>query len=270
MRVFIYLFIFILPLVSFAQDSTILSNQELSKLESQYEKEIKDSKLAPDKKLIVTLIIARELYQYRFYDKALSYFDRAIEINSTQDKSEAYINRVTMALIKNDQSLISKYIEETQAYFTNNPKYYTAENKYYIDSVSAIYSPTKMEVPPHYYASYVIEAQIKVLMKLKKYPEALVKLNALEVASSKDNSLILSFDLLRFLTNAADKNKLLCKKQFDQYPKAYTYSSILCGLVIQKISAKKIASKDLKRAEIYFKEDNPSFSYLFDLFKEIK
>lgn len=251
-------------------ESVVLQKSELDKMEKDFALILKSSTLSSDKKLAANLAVARELYQYRYYKKAEKYFNQAITIDSSSDKSEAFINQIAIALLLKNETLSQKYLADAKAYYAKFPQFYSEENKYYINSITSIKSNSPETTPAGYYGSFVVDAQIKELIKNKKYSDALLKFNAQEMQKSSDSALVLTYDLLTLVKTPSQKFIPLCKKAYDKKPNAYTYSAILCDLVIKKVNHKKIATADLERAHLYFKEDDTQYAYLFDFFKEIK
>ena len=120
--------------------SAVVSAKEVSALEESIDKELKSSKLDNKKKLIATLLAGREFYQYRFYDKSKKYYHLAIAIDTKENKSEAYINLIAIALLSKDKKDIQKSHDGAKKYFNDNKKYNSEEIGYYLSSIEGFIS----------------------------------------------------------------------------------------------------------------------------------
>lgn len=91
--------------------SNIVTAKEVQAIEEQIDKELQSSKLDNKKRLIATLLAGREFYQYRFYDKSKKYYQKAMAVETKENKSEAYVNLIAIALVNKDKKEIKKSFE---------------------------------------------------------------------------------------------------------------------------------------------------------------
>lgn len=251
--------------------SKVVTPKEVQVIEEQIDKELKSSKLDNKKRLIATTLAGREFYQYRFFDKSKKYYQSAINIDTKENKSEAYINLIAIALVSKNKKDIQKYYESAQEYFRENKKFKSQEIGYYLSSIEGYLSGKNKENVKGFYGRFVEDANLADLVKNKKYTEALSVLNPESLDPNGMNSLeFITYDALNVNVNKKNVKSLYCSEMFKKYPDAYTYSSLICGLLNDYLTNNKFDNQRLKRAEKYFAEMDPDKAYLLEVVKEIK
>lgn len=251
--------------------STVVSAKDVKLIEEKIDKELQSSKLDNKKKLIATLLAGREFYQYRFYDKSKKYYQNATTIDTKENKSEAYVNLMAIALVNKDKKDVQKAYDEAQKYFGSNKKFKSEEIGYYLSSVEAYLTGKNKDNVKGFYARFIQDANLVDLVKDKKYSEALAALNPEGMDQEGMNSLeFITYDALNVNLNKKNVKKLYCSTEFKNYPDAYTYSVLVCGLLNDYLTNNKFDEQRLKRAEKYFAEMDSGKSYLLEVVKEIK
>lgn len=121
-----------------------------------------------------------------------------------------------------------------------------------------------------FYGRFVQDANITDMVKDKKYSEALVALNPDSLDPDGMNTLgFVTYDALNVNVNKNKVKDLYCSSEFKKYPDAYTYSTLICGLLNDYLTNNKFDEQRLKRAEKYFAEMDSEKSYLLEVVKEI-
>jgi hypothetical protein len=259
----------------FAQnDSNLFSDKELKILEETVAKKLSDPKITTKQKFYVYLRVARELYQYRFYDKSKSYYQEAIKISTEENKSEAYINIITIDVLKKDKALVKSDYEIAKKYYEVNPKLKNKEIEYFFKSLE-LYLPSSGKVADKdlvngFYGTFSSEENLINLLKQKDYDQAFSLISPKNLDNSSNDFNIIVYDLLNVFHNKKNVKKLYCDKQFNQYPNSFAYSTILCGLLNDYIKSSDFTASRIKMADIYFKKENTEKQYLYDLALEIK
>lgn len=268
--------IFFLALLNFyalnafaENDSKIIDQKDLAAIEEKVQSELKSSTLSEDKKFLINIIAGRELYQYRFYDKATTYYENALKINTAENKTEALVNLIAIAINKKDKEKVKKRYEEAQNYYAKNSAFKSSEIDYYLNTVANYLSDKKAKPVDGFYATFAREENLINLIKNKEYQKAFVGINPEAVKKSDDNFNITVYDSLNVVLNKKNVKTLNCTAQYKKYPKAYTYSTIICGLLTDYLKSGKFSDKKIKIAENYFSNDNPEKSYLLEMVKEI-
>lgn len=252
---------------SYAQ---MLTADQVKVIEAQIDKELLSSKLDSKKKLIANLLAGREFYQYRFYDKSKKYYEAAKKIETKENKSEAYINLIAIGLMSKDKKEMQNAFDEATKYFKKNTPYNTTDIQYYMNSMKNYLSGKHSGELKGFYGHFVREGNLIDLVKKKNYQEALSKLNPAGMEEAGTNLEVIIYDALNVALHKKSVKKLYCLNEYKKYPNAYTYSSLICGLLNDYIEKSEFNSERMKRAQKYFTEEDNEKIYLLDVVKEIK
>lgn len=268
-----YLFGILIGLTSqsvFSQDdSKIISPKEIALIESRVQSELSSKKLSNEKKFLLNTLAGRELYQFRFYKRAQKYYEDALNVKTKENKTEPLVNLMAIAINLNDKTLVETQYKKALDYFDKNKSYKTSEVDYYLKSIAAYLNNKEIKKVEGFYGAFAHEENLINLIKNKEYLKAFSALNPEAVKKSTNNFNIIVYDSLNTLINKNKVTELHCSKDYQLYPKAYTYSVILCGLLTDYKSTTQFSPEKLKRAEIYFSTDNPEKMYLLEMVKEI-
>lgn len=253
---------------AFAQ-SKLISPKEIEAMEAEAQKQIQSRKLNNKTKLLAYLLAGREFFQYRYYDKAKKYYLEATKIETSENKSEAYINLMAIALIEKNKSSLQENYNSAQIYFNKNSSFYNKEMKYYMASIESYLSGKKNPDIKGFYAHFLNEENLTSLIKNKEYEKALSTLNPQALENADNSAEAVIYDALNVSVHQKNVKNLYCEKEYKQYPDAYTYTVLICGLLDDYLKNSKFDPKRLARAEKYFAEEKERM-YLLDMVKEIK
>jgi hypothetical protein len=249
--------------------SKLITQEQLEIIEKQIDSELQSKKLDRKKKLIANLLAGREFYQYRFFDKSKKYYQSAITIEIQENKSEAYINLMAIALLSKNKKELQQAYTQALDYYKKNPKYSTESIQYYLQAIQGHLTGKTKEAIKGFYGQFVSESILIELVKNKQYSEALSKLNPERMGGTENTNLeTIIYDLLNVKINKA--KTLSCNDEYEKYPNAYTYSILVCGLLNDHIKDAKLDPEKLKRAEKYFSEEAQDKAYLLEVLKELK
>lgn len=268
MKTFLFLLPMVLTTAFAAPQSKVISSKDLEKIETEVQSKLQSSLIDDKKKFFVNLLAGRELYQYRFYDKSKKYYQDAIKLNVKENKAEAYINLIAIALNGKDQAELKSGYEAAQKYFADNSKYKTQDIEYYLSAIEKRLSG-KGEVPG-FYGYFAEESNLIELIKNKEFEKGLSVINPDALKQSQDSFNIIAYDTLNVAVNKKNVKELYCAPEYKKYPNAYTYSIILCGLLSDYLKQGKFDEKKLARAQTYFKEENQEKKYLLEAVEGIK
>lgn len=253
-------------------ESKMISKKELKMIEDRVQSELGGKILDDKKKFFLNLLAGRELYQYRFFDKAETYYRNALNIKVDENKSEAYINLMAIGINRGDKEKVKIVFNEAHHYFGKNPSYKTSEISYYLTTIEN-YLPNKtgkVPVPVQgFYGRFAHEENLINLIKNKDYQKAMSLLNPESLKSSTNDFNITVYDSLNVYLNKKNVKELFCDKQYKQYPNSFATSTILCSLLNDYLHEGKFSEQHLKKANLYFTENSEN-KYLFELVKEIK
>ncbi|AUN97891.1 hypothetical protein DOM21_11825 [Bacteriovorax stolpii] len=268
MKTFLLLLPMVLSTAFAAPQSKVISTKDLEKIETEVQSKLQSSLVDDKKKFFVNLLAGRELYQYRFYDKSKKYYQDAIKLNVKENKAEAYINLMAIALNDKDQAELKAGYEAAKKYFADNSKYKTQDIEYYLSAIEKSLSG-KGEVPG-FYGYFAEESNLIELIKNKEFEKGLSAINPDAIKQSQDSFNIIAYDTLNVAVNKKNVKELYCAPEYKKYPNAYTYSIILCGLLSDYLKQGKFDQKKLARAQTYFKEENQEKKYLLEAVEGIK
>lgn len=251
--------------------SKLITPEQLKIIEEQVDRELQSNKLDNKKKLIASLLAGREFYQYRFFNKSKKYYQQAIDLKTEDNKTEAYINLMAISIVEKNKSQLSDYYNKAVAYFKAHPSFHSEEIKYYLTSIDSYLTGKNSESVKGFYGQFNQESNLVDLVKSKKYSEAMAMINPASLKGNDNLNLeVIIYDTLNVALNKKAVKELNCTAEYKKYPDAYTYSTLICGLLNDYIDLSKFNSDRLKRAENYFSHDNTEKAYLLEVVKEIK
>lgn len=251
--------------------SKILSKKDLKKIEERVQEELKGKNLSAEKKFFLNILAGREFYQYRFFDKSAQYYRNAIAMNVNENKSEAYINLVAIAIDKGDKEKVRALAGEMKTYFSAHPQFKTSDIDYYMNTLENYLPGTEGKTPPKvegFYGRFAQEENLINLIKAKQYEKAFSLLNPEAVARSTSDFNRTAFDALNVVLKKKNAGPLHCSKQYKEYPDSFAMSTIICSLLTDYLEKGKFDDKHVKTANLYFKE-NSEKQYMYDLVNEL-
>lgn len=267
-----YILIGIVCLNSFevwASDSKIVTPKELAAIEAAVEKKLQSKNIDNKSKFYGNLLAARELYQYRFYAKSEKYYKTAIKVNINENKSEAYINLIAIALIEENKVKAAAAFAEAKKYFSDHSEYKKEEINYYLTSIDS-YLGSGTKPVKGFYARYTMEENLIDMLKKKEYLKAFSSLNPEALKESKSSFDITVYDILNVLINKKTVKNLYCDEDYKKYPDSYAYSVLICGLLNDYLEKGSFNQKRMEKTEKYFNEEASDKNYLLAMIKDVK
>lgn len=261
---------FLWPKAHAINSSQIVSPKELKFIEERIEQELQSTSLTEDKKFLINILAGREFYLYRFYDKAEVYYQNALKIKTRENKTEAYTNLISIAINNKNKERVKILYDEARTYYQTNPSYHSQDVVYYLNSLANYLEDKNAKKVDGFHAMFLAQEHLITLLKNKEYDKAMSAINPEGIKNASSNFNITVYDGLNVLKNKKNVKELYCSKDYKKYPKAYTYSTILCGLLTDYLKTGNFTDKKVKLADKYFSQENPEKMYLLDMVKEIR
>lgn len=262
----IFFFTFIPAFAEELKSTTLFTKKDIEETEKAIQKVVSSKSYKPEEVFNLTVLGARELYQYRHYDKSRQYYQKALAMKVSSNKSEAYVNLLAILLVENktlkNNADAKKIIQESEDYYKKNPKFETAEIKIYIESIKSLVAGIPSLDPQTLFPQYERSASIESLIKEKKYQEVLLSFNPQAVFGAIDIDTKIHYDVVNLLVNKNKKNELACAETLKKYPDSYSYSIKICKILKEYQDTKKLSLNKLSDLNEYFKGNHSDKSYL--------
>lgn len=239
-------------------------------IDSRMAKELADK--PPSERFLANMTAGREAYQFRYYEKSYAYYANAIAIDVNLDKTEAHIKRIAIAVLANDQQRISDNLGEAKKYFFFHPEFKTEAIASYLDSIeqSLNVEPAAKSHGGGFFGVYVRDENFENLLKNKKYDQAFAMLDPEKVKHSDNSFHVIAYDMLNVLRNGKKVKNLYCNQVYEQYPKAYTYDMLLCGLLNDYLKTGTFSGQKMQRTRTYFAEEDRDRSWMLGMIGDMK
>jgi hypothetical protein len=248
------------------KETTLFTKKDIEATEVEIQKVINSKNYKPEEVFNLTVLGARELFQYRHYDKSKIYYRRALEMKVASNKSEAYINLIAIILVENksikDNAEVKKLLAESADYYKKNPKFETEDIKAYRESIKSLVAGVPNLDLQTLFPQYELSSSIETLIKEKKYQEVLLSYNPQAVFGATDIDTKIHYDVVNILVNKNKKNELACAATMKKYPDSYSYSVKICKILKEYQDTKKLSSSKLSDLNEYFKTNHSDKSYL--------
>lgn len=262
------LFLLLIPLV-FQNTFAIQDNEKLIQVEKIFLEEIKKNNSSDEDKFLLYNLAGRELYNYKYYKKSSEYYKKAIKLNVTSDKTEAYINLLAIEY-SSSKTIKKETYDIAMEYFTKSNKIKDEGIKSYMNFLnSSFFSKGATKDYKGFYGEFAKQSSIKSLISDKKYKEALSLINSKGI-EDRDLSTKLRYDLLRSVVMGGKNLELTCKEKVDAYPHSIAWTIEGCKILLKYQSGKKVTKNDIKKFERAAKEQESSSLYLINVFGDLK
>lgn len=256
---------------TYSQEITSLQKQSIQKYEKELNRLIEKEK-TPNKNLYYIYLIAARDFKLEHLDAFyLKYLNKAIKLETNEDKSEAYWRLI-------DHHRRSGNIDEAK----NTLKEWGSLKQEMKPLMKQAFNLLKRGLNGQKLSekqrdqlskgafSYQYKMQeLDDLIKEKSYSKALSLINPRNVQDEMVSTII-RYDLLKTLVLKNSKDSLLCTDTYEKYPKSYSYSMKMCKALIEYSKNGSISKGSLKEVEQVFKNKiykNDDFLYqaLLDL-----
>ncbi len=259
----------LLILLVFQNTFAFESNKNVAAVEKIFLEEIKKKNSSDEDKFLLYNLAGRELYNYKFYDKSLEYYEKALKLNVTSDKTEAYINLLAIEYASS-KSISKKTYNRALDYFTKTKKIEDVGIKKYMNFINtSFFSEGGTKDYQGFYGEFTKQSSIKRLIADKKYKEALSLINSKSV-EDRDLSTKLQYDFLRSAVMGSQKLDLACKSKVDAYPNSIAWSIEACKALIKYQGGKKLSKNDILNVEKAVKDQESSRLYLVKILGDLK
>ncbi|WP_127717378.1 hypothetical protein [Halobacteriovorax sp. HLS] len=223
----------------FSKDADLTIEQ----IEQIFTTELKNAKKSKTETFQIYNLVARELYNYNYFEKSKEYYEKAIKLNvSNADLTEAYINLMAIDHALDKKVSKSSY-DKTMAYFKKSGKIKDAGIERYMKFIESNFiNKTSSMNYEGFYGQYSKDTSIKSLVEKKSYKEALSLINGSNIETRDINTKI-KYDILRGLVIGKKKFPLACEEVLNKYPNSFSWRMKTCKVLIQ-YQNKKVPSKD--------------------------
>ncbi len=270
-------FLIITLAISFLQAGPIQAGQELDI--GVYEKELSSQVkgLPPERRFYLYLLAGRELLDWKAYVWARKYFQLAVDQDTQDDKSEAYVKLVHLAYLDQDKALTKKmlgrlddYWKEREARGHKAHKAQGLEVHYRAwadpENKSAYEAAVKAGSGPALAMDSALHYQ---LMRSGQYKEALAGLHPGKVIASQSVDLQAEFDLLNILVNKDSRHTLTCEQLWEKFKNSYSYGILICGILKDFQANGKVTPAKLKELDDYFDVFDEDMHFLAEAVKKL-
>jgi tetratricopeptide (TPR) repeat protein len=237
---------------------------KISEYQKKFDEKFSSTGLSQKEKFALLNLAGRELYNYQEFQKSLTYYKKIIELDSSENKSEAYINSIANYLALKDQVKLKTSYDEAIKYYDSHPNFSTSEIKEYLNIISMKINNKYNEKVPPFYGHFVATLKLEEEIKNSHFAEALSMINPENIARSEDSIMQSTYDLLNVLVNKTSVKNLYCSKTLKKYPNSSSYSMLICKNLEFYIKNKKLDSKKLDELKIYFSKVSTQKNYLLD------
>jgi len=253
-----------------AYSSENLSAEEIQKIETAWLAEFKAGKPSIEREYLVYLNIAQDFLLHGFRDQSIKYLEKAIQLETKENKTQVYIDLIMLSENKADDSFKNN-LEALKKYWQVNPNFTNSDLTEYLNSLMKIEKGnfTAKDFSHRFYGVTAREKVFHDSLKSKNYEKALSLMNPMHV---KDAGIIaqVQYDLLRTLAKKDINHQLLCSETFEKYGKIYSYSMMICSILQDYQKTKKVDSKNIQELESYFKAQANKESALLEMVKDLR
>lgn len=254
--------------------TALLSEKEINAIENQAKSLLEQTPIEKEKLFYMYMIAGRELYNYRIDDRALKYYQKAIDLDVDADKSEAYFNIVNIYLQKEGEDKskeVQEVIESAQKYLKENPKYSSDEKLSFLNSLLKSEKGEESESTLAFYDIFFTERNLARQIRSGEYQKAFAMYNP-EGVKQSDIGTKAIFDLVRVLVVGKDVSpeSLLCHDSYQRYPNSHSYSMKICGILNEFLEKGEVSSSRLDDLEDFFQNNYRNLRYLHQAAKDLK
>lgn len=250
--------------------SPLGDEKDLARIEKEYSALIKKEKPDAAHLFHLHLIAARELNAHGFKAKAREYYLKAIEVKTTEDKSEPAIELFHLSI---QDFLKSGKPEQARKDLARALDVVTdSEKKDYLRNLASGLLDGKVENNPlraGMAGQAMLESKLVSFIENQRYAEAFSMLDR-EGISKSDIQAKISYDTLAVAVIGKKAAPLLCEDTFKKYPGSYSYSMITCDVLLDYLSSGKKDAARVQKLRDFFKAEKSSQKYLLSIVENLK
>ena len=249
-----------------------INSNETSDIESRISKE-KSSK----DKYFLSLSAARHFMAKSSFLEAKKFYEISRDIKISKDKSEVYVNLVSIEISLHNVSGIKDSINNARKYYKENSAYSNKSYTDYLNLVSriklnddSIKDEDFSSLSKGIYSFEIKNIKFEELIKQKKYAMALSQMDSEGVKEAGTQYKIL-YDLLRTLVLKKNitKSELYCSKKYKKFPNDYSYTRMICKSLHEYLDKSLISNSNIKELEDYFGKRYSEKRYLISALKDL-
>ncbi len=250
--------------------SPLATEADLRRIEKEYEALIKKEKPDAAHLFHLHLIAARELNGHGFKAKAREYYLKAMDVKTTEDKSEPAIELFHLSI---QDFLKSGKPEQARKDLARALEVVTdAERKDYLRNLAAGILDGKVDNNPlrkGMAGQAMLEARLVSFIESKRFAEAFSMLDR-EAISQSDIQSKITYDALAVSVIGKKAAPLLCEETYKKYRDSYSYSMMTCDVLLAYLSSGKKDAGKLQRLRDFFKNEGTSQKYLLSIVEGLK
>ena len=180
-------------------------------LESQALKYLDDKKIDNEKRSALYLLAGREFYSYGLLDKSEEYYLKALNLNSSGKKAEAYINLVAIAVDNGNKDKTLKRFNSAEKYFKEHSNEKDSGVSLWLKTMDRVLrTPGKGSYRyTGLYGHYAALSDLRNFIEKRQYAKALSILNPTSISEASSPVVLISYDILRVLVHGKVEKKTL-------------------------------------------------------------
>lgn len=251
----------------------ILPDDTITKLEGELKKQTELKSVSKERKFYLYVLAGREFLNYRYLDKSEEYYQKSIALSLPLDATEAYINLISIAIRKGNQSNIKNRVESAIDYFyRKNPSLLNPALRRHLDFLVVTFlnggmqEQRKKVYNDYIYGDYARMRQLENNIQKREYIKAYLALNPNGLENA-DIGLKITYDLLNVIVNRSIVKKLFCEKLYNKYPNDYSYPMKICRILKDYLKEGRVDQQHIVNLEEYFESNYKDKVYLLEAVK---
>lgn len=250
-------------------ENKAMPQKTVEALEKSLTAEVKKRNPTKKELQVIYNLAGRELFYLGYLKKAEEYYQKSIAVDVEANKTEAYVNLMSIAFTEKNMEKLKDQREKAESYYKKHKKFRNTEVEMYLSSIDDVLNKKISPDKVSFFSEYVRKDSFENILKDKKYEEELMKYNVDKLLET-DLSSIVDYDLLNVLHRQKNVKKLFCYEQYHKYSDSFAPSVIICGMLHDYLNGKKIKEESFTRLEKYFQEINGERKYLLPYLRELK
>jgi len=218
-------------------------------------------------------IAAERLYNNDLFDYSEKYFNKAIDEQTSQDKSRAYFRLMQLSVKRADMPQLAIYLKKAEDYFKANPALLNGQGEQLIGHYKLMLdSKSKVSVTQEGNGYDLDRKSLGYYDLFKKglYKEALGMIDSNKVIRSQSLDKLIELDLLNVLVKGRENVSFLeCKDLANKYKDSYAYSVLVCKGLTTLLESGSFPVELKEELNHYFEKFDQDMSFLKDVIASI-
>lgn len=258
-------FSILLMLFLMADSFALVSKEDVKSIEEIKKKHGFDESLSVGQKFKLYGTLAKELRTYDHTEKAIEYFEKAINLGPKLPPNIDPFPVYTEYLFLLDE--VNRKKAKNFFKTTYQKKFSDSDESKRVDSLKFWKNHFKKmpETDRSFYSQHYKEKNIKRLFKEKKYGEAFKLIKGTDPSNQSINQK-LKYDILKRLTDSSSDEDLYCEEMLKKYKKSPAITVEACRYLKSKTLKYGNLKKLIKRAE----KEQPQIVYLIKALENLE